>query len=231
MTIKYVAGIAGAMLLAAAAPATATTFTFTSGTNTATHGTAGNNVTLPSVDGITVTATGWSTDTLSSSPEAAYVGRYQMGLGVTNTNEANGDTFNAHVVDNVGSYDFIRLDFSKAVKLTGITLNAFTVNGGFSTDSDAWVSYGSGSLATNWSSYLANGVSVASGTAFSSTVASTTWLIGAARVSTDRDDGFKIGAVTAVAAVPEPATWAMMILGFGLVGGALRRRQPVLAAA
>lgn len=25
--------------------------------------------------------------------------------------------------------------------------------------------------------------------------------------------------------VPEPSTWAMMILGFGLVGGALRRRQ------
>lgn len=35
-------------------------------------------------------------------------------------------------------------------------------------------------------------------------------------------------------AVPEPATWAMMILGFGLVGGAMRRRktltvQPALA--
>lgn len=27
-----------------------------------------------------------------------------------------------------------------------------------------------------------------------------------------------------VAAVPEPASWAMMILGFGLVGGAMRRR-------
>jgi hypothetical protein len=25
--------------------------------------------------------------------------------------------------------------------------------------------------------------------------------------------------------VPEPATWAMMILGFGVVGGALRRRR------
>ena len=25
--------------------------------------------------------------------------------------------------------------------------------------------------------------------------------------------------------VPEPATWAMMILGFGLIGGALRQRQ------
>lgn len=27
------------------------------------------------------------------------------------------------------------------------------------------------------------------------------------------------------AAVPEPATWGLMILGFGLVGGALRRRR------
>ena len=26
-------------------------------------------------------------------------------------------------------------------------------------------------------------------------------------------------------AVPEPATWGMMILGFGLVGGSLRRRK------
>lgn len=36
-----------------------------------------------------------------------------------------------------------------------------------------------------------------------------------------------------VAAAPEPATWLMMILGFGLVGGALRRRRTAgsLAAA
>lgn len=30
---------------------------------------------------------------------------------------------------------------------------------------------------------------------------------------------------TAVSAVPEPATWAMMISGFGLVGGTMRRRK------
>jgi hypothetical protein len=29
-------------------------------------------------------------------------------------------------------------------------------------------------------------------------------------------------------AVPEPAAWAMMILGVGAVGGALRRRQKVI---
>lgn len=34
----------------------------------------------------------------------------------------------------------------------------------------------------------------------------------------------------AVAAVPEPASWAMMIGGFGLVGGTMRRRQKVSTA-
>ena len=35
-------------------------------------------------------------------------------------------------------------------------------------------------------------------------------------------------AIQGTAAVPEPATWAMMLLGFGAVGGALRRRQKVV---
>ena len=35
----------------------------------------------------------------------------------------------------------------------------------------------------------------------------------------------------AVAAVPEPAAWGLMIAGFGLVGGALRRRNGLLAHA
>ena len=33
--------------------------------------------------------------------------------------------------------------------------------------------------------------------------------------------------IASTAAVPEPATWAMMILGLGTVGLAMRRRQPV----
>lgn len=34
-----------------------------------------------------------------------------------------------------------------------------------------------------------------------------------------------------IGAVPEPASWAMMLTGFGLVGAAARRRKPVLAMA
>ncbi|TFU00447.1 PEP-CTERM sorting domain-containing protein [Polymorphobacter arshaanensis] len=33
----------------------------------------------------------------------------------------------------------------------------------------------------------------------------------------------------AVDSVPEPASWAMMITGFGLIGGTLRRRRTTLA--
>ena len=35
--------------------------------------------------------------------------------------------------------------------------------------------------------------------------------------------------VTPTGAVPEPATWAMLIMGFGLVGASLRRRETALA--
>jgi hypothetical protein len=38
------------------------------------------------------------------------------------------------------------------------------------------------------------------------------------------------GSGTFAGAIPEPATWMMMIAGFGLVGAAVRRRQPRVAA-
>ncbi|WP_375420222.1 PEPxxWA-CTERM sorting domain-containing protein [uncultured Sphingomonas sp.] len=39
---------------------------------------------------------------------------------------------------------------------------------------------------------------------------------------------FRIVAADSIAAVPEPASWALMILGFGMVGAGLRRRKPVI---
>ena len=42
----------------------------------------------------------------------------------------------------------------------------------------------------------------------------------------DYSGNFRVSALTAV---PEPATWALMILGFGAVGGAMRRRTVRIA--
>ncbi len=41
-------------------------------------------------------------------------------------------------------------------------------------------------------------------------------------------DGFALQSIS-IAAVPEPVTWVMMILGFGVIGGALRRRTAATA--
>src|SRR3546814_5988087 len=39
---------------------------------------------------------------------------------------------------------------------------------------------------------------------------------------------FRLNAAPSVAAVPEPATWAMMMLGFAAIGFSVRRRKPVV---
>ena len=50
-------------------------------------------------------------------------------------------------------------------------------------------------------------------------------------VITDVDDPFESANYASIAAgVPEPAAWAMMILGMGAIGAASRRRKPALAA-
>ncbi len=44
------------------------------------------------------------------------------------------------------------------------------------------------------------------------------------------DQGFALVNFS-IAAVPEPATWAMMLIGFGVIGTSLRRRRKALAVA
>jgi hypothetical protein len=50
-------------------------------------------------------------------------------------------------------------------------------------------------------------------------------------LKTNGGTGDSLGVTSISAAVPEPASWALMITGFGLVGGALRSRRKVALTA
>jgi len=53
-------------------------------------------------------------------------------------------------------------------------------------------------------------------------------LVGGLRLRSSQN-AFEIDNLS-VAGVPEPASWAMMLAGFGMIGGALRRRSSAVAA-
>lgn len=66
---------------------------------------------------------------------------------------------------------------------------------------------------------------------FAPTGASTTIVFTGLSNQGASDEFFGIDNVTVTGAVPEPGTWAMMILGFGAAGAAIRRRRTAPAAA
>ena len=231
------------------------TFNFT-GESTDPNPTIGNVITK-TVGGITVTASAWSIDKSIGVPFASHgtasslnlqqaklVGYQGGGLGVTDKYESGSAPY--HTTDNVGAYDFIMLSFSRPVQLLFGSLTPFSVNG--AADNDAWVSFsdvapgstpltdskvfanmilhatevqGNLSGAAGYVSYLNPGMN----TGYS-------WIVGAdAFDGRARDDGFKLAAFNVQLPVPEPATWASMILGLGMLGAFLRRRSPAPLAA
>lgn len=251
--MRKMVNIMAVALATAATPAMATDFIFTTtgGGLTATNSNVDGNARTYSAikDGQTldVRATGWSNDgTIRDSRLMSYSG----GLGVISGDDDATGANNTHTIDNQNRSDFILLQFSQAVTLTSATLNAFAIGSrGIDTDATyAWANspfawnaglpLNNGSYAT-FSSHLTgistvdsvalNGVRPLSLTNASGSRASgNLWLIGAAQANVDGIiDAFKLAGFTASTpgAVPEPATWAMMILGFGMVGGATRRRK------
>lgn len=202
-----------AAALMAVAPAQATTFMFP---GTGLSGSYGNSLMPAAIDGISFTVTAWSRSS-AGTVTTAYLGRYDSGLGVTNRSEGNGSN-NRHTIDNADGYDFVQLVFNTAVNLQSINKVNYGING--VTDGDYWISTGNTAVGTDY----------ASNASFSNSAFSTVWLIGAAR-NMGTDDGFKLKSINVVTrpAVPEPATWLSMILGFGAIGTVVRRRARVMA--
>jgi hypothetical protein len=223
--------------LAVASPAMAASVVFTSGgTNATTSG-----LTFAGSDGTQVRVTAFSIDT-SGLITARTLGQWSGGLGI----DGWGDS--SHTADNTGTKDFFVLSFSNYVKIGDAT---FTTDYRFDIgtccvgpDTDATV--GAGMFGTSWVNSLAGqnqsvlnalGLYAEDTTATSDTQirninalsrGGTLWLVGASFTDTTPDDAFKFKALTYTVApppVPEPSTWALLILGFGGVGAAMRKRK------
>jgi hypothetical protein len=237
-TVAYSMALATAMGTPSIAQA-AVTFAFSG--NTATSGSDANSVIFTGSDGTTkVRASAWSIS--GNTVFDSYLGVYANGLGATSGDE-NGSN-NTHTIDNQNRLDFILLQFNTAVKLESADFSTYPV-GGNTRDSDATIAFGT--TAANWTaqpalnnanvstlnslfsgSYTSLGNAAGGTRNINSGFSGNLWLVGAVFVNDDRAiDAFKFGTlkVTPTGAVPEPATWAMMIGGFGAIGAAMRMRR------
>ena len=244
--MNVVAGLIAAGVIAAAAPASAAIFVMNLSVGGSNVGgsSAGNVRTYTSTVGaetLTLQASAW-TDAIDLNPDKtkrSFLGSYGGGLGVTAPGEDGSN--NTHTVDNVGRRDFVLLKFSTAVDLTSMYLSVYSIGVG-GPDSDATVFYRNGATAPIHdglsSAYFSQFTSInvpggsSSGTRVvgSGDTFADTWLVSAAMGGSN--DGFKLKSITlGTPAVPEPSTWAMMILGFGGVGATLRARRRIALAA
>ena len=169
--------------------------------------------------------------------ENARLGVFRQGIGVSNARRGD-----SHTIDNGGSLDFLVLQFDRMVRLTDAEFRT-----GFHNMNDTDATIGYANTVTDYLSQPAlNGVSFSSlqaiGNLYASNSASgnsirnvnpdgftgNTWLIGSSFDNPDgHRDGFKLRSIAfdtvdVSAPVPEPATWALMLLGFAAIGGAMR---------
>ncbi|MFS0773401.1 PEPxxWA-CTERM sorting domain-containing protein [Sphingomonas sp. 1P08PE] len=244
----------------AALPAQAAEFVLKSEANgTAVGSGAGNarNYTIGSTVGnekLNVHVTAWNRQLSDNRIAAAEVGYFGSdGLGALVPGET---ASNSHQIDNVNGWEFLVLQFDRSVTLQSAQLNMFSY-GGKPLDNDAFIA-ATGSSPYAWNTNLplgglawdsTSGMDLSEyftisknvgndGPSTSSMVnfnvngtSSNVWLIGASINGPDGlNDAFKLSRLT-VTAVPEPATWAMMLTGFAMVGAAARYRRRKTGAA
>jgi hypothetical protein len=249
---------AGASAASAALPEKApAVFDFTVGHNSSGINNVANgnariyHATSPDLGAYSIRATAWTLKTSDNKVYASKLMVYSGGLGVISSlsNDDGTGSGGKHQVDNHVNKDFILLQFSRQVKLTSAVLNTYDLSG--TRDSDAIVKFGTtpgfdwqndiglaGKMKTQLDAMFGGTLAYNTSSTGNRTVAlnpdrfsGDLWLIGPSwnpPGSDTRVDAFKLASL---AAIPEPATWAMMIGGFGLVGAAARRRVRMAASA
>lgn len=234
--------VLGAVVLAAPAAASVKTLSLTSGSS------AGSGDYYFTDGTVTARVSAWSINP-NGTIRAASLGVWDYGLGVEHGSEGNFSADGNHTTDNKTWKDFLVFQFSKTVELEdgwfysdwdGLYDTDATIGYRFTGDpyttapSLAGLNQSALSIFTQFASNDNTGNG--SGSPDSSIRNINTgnnvgnvWLIGASFTNTDQIlDGFKLKKITynvAAPPVPEPSTWALLILGFGGVGAAMRKRK------
>ncbi len=231
---------AAALATSAMVPASAiaaTTFDFSTGGTNAGGSSNGNVRTYVGSDGTKVEASAYSFASFLGYDylDQSYLGSHQQGLGVSN-DEFLSDN---HTIDNSGWTDFIVLQFDKVVSVSSLGIFGFggtdltwavgttttSFNGTLSFANltaldDAFGTFNASAGSNNSTSYVNRTVN-------NSALTGNLFLVSASTLnSAGTNDSFKLKGLTAnVAAVPEPATWGMMMIGLGLAGAMMRRSK------
>lgn len=243
---KIATSLAAVGGLAIAAPATAATVFF----NTGGADPTASSKTFTGDNGTQVRVTAFSIDS-GGIIRSGQLGQWSGGLGVQHSGDES------HTTDNIGRKDFFLLFFDNYVEVGNAT---FTTNFKFNNgncclgDTDAtvgarnsggaWNGDLSGLIGQNQSVLAPLGLYSSNSSSTNSTqtrdinplnLTGNLWLVGASFNDASPEDGFKFKSLAYTVApppVPEPSTWALLILGFGGVGAAMRkRRQRALAIA
>lgn len=226
-------GLAAAVMVPTSA--SAATFVLTSGSNN--DGSIGNVRTYTGSDGTKVEVTAYSLN--GSTLAQAAVGAYTPGLGIL-----NGPNDDSHTIDNSGLVDIMVFQFDKVVTVDKVGIAEFG-------DTDFNYDIGSTNVAFNSTltfanltaftnafgalntSILSNGNNTSGNRDINpGNLSGNLFYVAAAFSNSGSNDSFKINGITyTTSAVPEPASWAMMIGGLAVVGSAMRRRKTAVSFA
>lgn len=254
--MNKLSSLAAVAALSLAAPASAATLLLT-GTTT-TNGTSLLYVNGTGANQVRVSATALSY-TGGSTPAVSSAVKYGNGLGVNPSGDDRHTVDNSGAFDFIllrfdravilNGATFTNDNwYNDASADTDATISWYSANFGalgqtYATDlgnltaRNAFFGAAGGALTANAFDSLstAAGTQTRSFNTGAGAIASNVWVIGASVTNADRRiDSFKLKTFTYELAppVPEPATWAMLILGMGALGGAMRqRRRAALATA
>lgn len=227
------------MTIAAAQGASAAVQTWSMSAGTATNALGNTLPFLSSPDSWLMDATAYTTTGVSANfIKAAANGFSGRGLGVCES--SSGCSSPNHAIDNNGLYDFILLSFDRPVTNISVTISGVS---GYDTDVSYFLGTLAGGLPFDLTGYtptslgsLFSRVDLSRGTlgdavtsSFNIAGTGNFLLIGTSinSITYGRDDVFKLKSVSGNTAVPEPAAWGLMILGFA--GLAFGRRRLVRA--